>query len=627
MSEFEDPKLIHFATSPSAREAPPPIFAFKLRVGTADPAFARAVWIKKTSSDFAIHAVRLSPLAPSGVDAETVVLGGALTYVWGPGRAAFRSTFNGAAYGGALPLLPSETEIESWFPTTQAGLRRQFCEKLPAIRETFCRAVVAHFSDAHRQLATGQTARFASCFKGLTVGRSRNEAGFLMMALKLAYDRLSFYQQTYSGARLSDFALSDLLAYAESHRRGYSESQIAALVLAPVLPSAMPTDPTEADAPPLPTRASPRVSPPMDPSVPPPRPAASIPAQPPTGLPMQAPVGIPAQPPVTKVPSPALPVPPPVVVTQPKAAPSLVRMHDPTGWTKRQKPAPSGGPPDAGPFVIRVHSPSAPGIPQEYLDMMATARRHWVELQAKTPGTAVVPVPLQPDTRTTDKTFKTSDIVIVHEYGFRGDTRPPPLLFESGGFHPNGIYWDPDDHDSDKIRRELARLIADAEATGDASEAQRLKGQKGYFESRVAAHAKLAHGKHKGAQFDPLLHVSEEYNALSVFLSVSRSPDVGSEFLVLRGKGTGFIYAMRCDSAIDQLATYTHGKTQTNGTSGSGREFEISVPGGVDWCDVIAYRAMTNSVLADHAFVNEANPWRAKETVLQDRAIAALLAL
>jgi hypothetical protein len=67
-----------------------------------------------------------------------------------------------------------------------------------------------------------------------------------------------------------------------------------------------------------------------------------------------------------------------------------------------------------------------------------------------------------------------------------------------------------------------------------------------------------------------------------------------------------------------QLATFAH-------IDAAADELEISMPGGADWDDIIAFREVKDRVALNHCWLNEANPWRTTERALQDQAVQRLL--
>lgn len=237
---------------------------------------------------------------------------------------------------------------------------------------------------------------------------------------------------------------------------------------------------------------------------------------------------------------------------------------------------------DRGPFAIPGMNRAHQGLPKAYLRLIGETMRHWASRNGK------MPYRDDPFGLDTSEVVKQKKPVIVHEYGFRGDGRSPLVLFHTGGLHPNAVrHYEDETARQDFDNRRLA------------------------LEKR----AKEDYG-HKIPHFDPYLH-QHKYDAISVFLSVSRTPSVARQFIVDYSDGDGYIYLLRCPGAVDQEATFA--RVQHFG------EQEISVPGGVDWDDIIATRPVVKGQPLPYCYVNEKNPWRNRERAVQDAAIRRLL--
>lgn len=247
------------------------------------------------------------------------------------------------------------------------------------------------------------------------------------------------------------------------------------------------------------------------------------------------------------------------------------------------------GPSEPPPYTIPMSDGAFKGIPAPYLRIIKETMAHWVDKNQRMPMRSKQGK-VQPS-----KVFSsgfvrgtTDEPVIVHEYGFRGDGRSPLVVLTSGGLHPNAIRHYESQRDQtkfEKYRRELERRAKDR-------------------------YADL-----QNPHFDPWLH-QHNYDAISVFLSVSRSPDVALSFINMGG-GNGHIYVIRAVGAIDQEATFR--RVQYGG------ERELSLPGGVDWQEIIAARPVVNGVPLDYCYYNTNNKWRLKEKAPQLKALRALM--
>ena len=259
-----------------------------------------------------------------------------------------------------------------------------------------------------------------------------------------------------------------------------------------------------------------------------------------------------------------------------------------SGFTKKSA-SQFGGPVADPPYAINGVEKTFKGIPEEYLKIIKESMKHW---QTKNQN---IPMRSQEGVVSPKKVLgssflagKTDEPVIVHEYGFRGDGRSPMVVFHSGGLHPNAI-----------------RYYADAE------------GERKFEEHRkeLFDRAEKQYQAHKMPHFDPWLH-QHNYDAISAFLSVSRSPAVALRFINMGG-GSGHIYLIRSVGAIDQESTFK--TVQYPGES------EISLPGGIDWDDIIAVRPVVGGEPANYCYVRENNKWRLKEKDVQDKAINAMM--
>jgi len=178
--------------------------------------------------------------------------------------------------------------------------------------------------------------------------------------------------------------------------------------------------------------------------------------------------------------------------------------------------------------------------------------------------------------------------VIVSEYGFRGDSRSPLVLMQSGGLHPNATRFHDDplkEAAFEDKRRELMQKAQDI------------------------------YGGHDNPHWDPFLH-QWKFDAISVFLSVSFSACTAFHFVDGYCRGNGFVYLLRCDGAVDQQATFIKAPFH---------ECEISMAGGVDWESVIAFRPVKDKKLADFCYYRHNNKWAEKEADTQKTALYDLM--
>ena len=346
-------------------------------------------------------------------------------------------------------------------------------------------------------------------FKGLTVGISKTEYGFLMKGLKSAYEKMNIgaNKRTYSGLRMTNFGIKDLVDYIRTHRNADS-LLLGAKDYETVFYAQIP------------------------------------------GF-------------------------------------KKVKWDDPNlpGITKS---------------LLSI--PNIPqnfkGIPDTYLMEVAKSMKHWVDAgqqkNTKMPfKNSFDQTGVKDDT---DDELRHTDVIkpamqpsIVHEYGFRSDTRSPLAIYGAGGFHANATrYYDKED----KLK---------------AFEEKR---------DRLLSRAATTYGGHDSPQFDAYLH-QHAYDAISVFVSVSRNPREAAKFVALFGGGTGYLYLMRCVGAIDQEASFNLLQYPN--------EKEISVVGTLDWDDIIAVRPIIDKKLPNYCYVNMNNPWMKNEMAVQWQAIGRLL--
>lgn len=140
-----------------------------------------------------------------------------------------------------------------------------------------------------------------------------------------------------------------------------------------------------------------------------------------------------------------------------------------------------------------------------------------------------------------DKDFKSplikpaSGYVIVSEYGFRGDSRPPVDIQALGGMQPNAV------RDDRQKQREGKELL------------------------------------------DSFDHQASWGSDYSGYVSWSRNIGTAYKFMGMatKGKSDGWIYTARCRDAVDVRATFVKPRYE---------EYEISVPGGTEWSEMVAWR-------------------------------------
>jgi hypothetical protein len=257
---------------------------------------------------------------------------------------------------------------------------------------------------------------------------------------------------------------------------------------------------------------------------------------------------------------------------------------------QRVSTAPGKDPDPGEALTITGLSDTFTGIPAEYLKLIKDAMAHW-----RNTG-AAMPMRSREGRYAPEQVLSgvfmdglTDEPYVVHEYGFRGDGRSPLVIRNGGGFHPNAVRHFEKAEDRENFDKKRAELVERALA-------------------QYAGHG-IPH-------FDPFLH-QHNYDACNAFVSVSRATEVALGF-VRMGGGNGHLYLVRSVGAIDQERTFQ--QVQYPG------EMEISVPGGVDWADVIAVRPVVDGMPVDYCYVNTGNPWRAKERAVQDRAITRLMA-
>jgi hypothetical protein len=216
-----------------------------------------------------------------------------------------------------------------------------------------------------------------------------------------------------------------------------------------------------------------------------------------------------------------------------------------------------------------------PKLPKEYMDVIKDTMEYWLKTGAKSRPTDRPMLDLS-------RVKKASEPGIVNEYGFRGDSRSPLVIYYSGGLHPSSLRYfpNPDPKNPNPVLpKELYHSIP---------------------------------------HFDPWLHQSNKYYKFSIFLSIAVNPEVALNFVKMCGNN-GYIYLIRAVGAIDQAKTFEEIMYPN--------EVEISLPGGADWESVIATRPVRGGKPLNYCYVNLKNPWRAKEKVLQDQAIRKLMEL
>jgi len=125
--------------------------------------------------------------------------------------------------------------------------------------------------------------------------------------------------------------------------------------------------------------------------------------------------------------------------------------------------------------------------------------------------------------------------VVVSEYGFRGDSRPPIDIQALGGMQPNAI------RDDRQVQRGVLEVLD---------------------------------------SFDHQASWGSDYSGY-----VSWSRNIGTAFkfmnMATKRKSDGWIYAARCRDAVDVRATFVKPRYE---------EYEISVPGGTEWAEMVAWR-------------------------------------
>ncbi|EFI34707.1 hypothetical protein Dthio_PD2079 [Desulfonatronospira thiodismutans ASO3-1] len=243
-----------------------------------------------------------------------------------------------------------------------------------------------------------------------------------------------------------------------------------------------------------------------------------------------------------------------------------------------------------GPFTITsITDKGYKGLPREYMEHIERSMKHWTTHNQKLPFLKKQNV-LKPGQVFQDRFMKgqTQRPRIVHEYGFRGDGRSPLVIYLSGGLHPNAVRH----YDKEDARQKFEK-----------------------YRSELNQRARDKYSGHLTPHFDPYLH-QHNYDAISVFLSVSRSPEVALSFVNMGG-GNGNIYVVRATGAIDQEGTFK--RVQYPG------EAEISVAGGVDWEDIVAVRPVYNGVPANYYYMNTRNKWHQKDKQVQSDVLAALM--
>ena len=134
--------------------------------------------------------------------------------------------------------------------------------------------------------------------------------------------------------------------------------------------------------------------------------------------------------------------------------------------------------------------------------------------------------------------------VVVSEYGFRGDARPPVDIKALGGMNPNAIR---DDREAQRGNLEV---------------------------------------------LDNFNHQADWGSAYSGYVSWSRNIGAAFKFVRMVMNEEGWIYAARCRDAVDVAATFSKPRYQ---------EYEISVPGGTEWFDIVAWRRVFKKQAGGHS--------------------------
>jgi hypothetical protein len=211
---------------------------------------------------------------------------------------------------------------------------------------------------------------------------------------------------------------------------------------------------------------------------------------------------------------------------------------------------------------------------------------------------------------TEDKQFRSAlknpavGYVFTTEYGFRGESRPPCEIMSLGGFFPNAVRDDKRDAADHTVNKAWCRF--DKAHPGPCRERKRstldrMRGKKAAPKAKgsVFGGAALPHfpsgpdNKNRGVAastgdgvelLDSYDHQAGWGSDYSGYVSVSRSMRSAFMFALLNTTGTrapGYLYACRALDAVDVEATWV--KPRYN-------EREVSVPGGIPWSEVVAFR-------------------------------------
>lgn len=157
---------------------------------------------------------------------------------------------------------------------------------------------------------------------------------------------------------------------------------------------------------------------------------------------------------------------------------------------------------------------------------------------------------------------RNSNLIRVNAYGFRSDSRPPIQIRVDGGFHPNATRDD---------RRRIAELPLDHDD-------RKLDGFKKPRDNKDFTPITT------DDLLDNLVHQSNWGSDFSGFVSFAKNPAKTLQFIpITLGRKAGFawIYVVKCIDAIDVEESFKDPRYN---------EREISMAGGVDWDDVVAWR-------------------------------------
>ena len=156
-------------------------------------------------------------------------------------------------------------------------------------------------------------------------------------------------------------------------------------------------------------------------------------------------------------------------------------------------------------------------------------------------------------------------LIRVTAYGFRGDTRPPVQIKADGGFHPNATRDD---------RRRIAELPLEHP---DRPIVKKLPKGTPKTSNPVTTEDFL----------DNLVHQASWGSDYSGFVSFAKNPAKAIPFISIsfgfqdKTSGFGWLYVVKCRDALDVAASFKNPRYYEN---------ELSVAGGVEWDDVVAWR-------------------------------------